>query len=44
MRRILDVKEVYNFRNRNYLLSKLENYKRKEFVNVDDYTIEHIIP
>jgi len=38
------VKEVYNFRNRNYLLSKLENYKRKEFVNVDDYTIEHIMP
>jgi predicted transport protein len=27
------VKEVYNFRNRNYMLS-----------NVDDYTIEHIIP
>jgi predicted transport protein len=38
------IKEVYNFRNRNYLLSKLENYKRKEFVNVDDYTIEHILP
>lgn len=38
------VKEVYNFRNRNYMLSKLENYKRKEYVNVDDYTIEHIIP
>jgi len=38
------VKEVYNFRNRNYLLSKLENYKRKEYVNVDDYTIEHILP
>jgi uncharacterized protein with ParB-like and HNH nuclease domain/predicted transport protein len=38
------VKEVYNFRNRNYLLSKLENYKRKEFVNIDEYTIEHIIP
>lgn len=38
------VKDVYNFRNRNYLLSKLENYKRKEFVNVDDYTIEHILP
>jgi len=38
------VKEVYNFRNRNYLLSKLENFKRKEFVNVDDYTIEHIMP
>jgi uncharacterized protein with ParB-like and HNH nuclease domain/predicted transport protein len=38
------VKEVYIFRNRNYLLSKLENYKRKEFVNIDDYTIEHIMP
>jgi len=37
-------KEVYNFRNRNYLLSKLENFNRKEIVNVDDYTIEHIIP
>jgi uncharacterized protein with ParB-like and HNH nuclease domain/predicted transport protein len=42
--RELVVKEVYNFRNRNYLLSKLENFNRKELVNVDDYTIEHIIP
>lgn len=42
--KVIVVKEVYNFRNRNYMLSKLENYKRKEFVNVDDYTIEHIIP
>ncbi len=37
-------KDVYNFRSRNYLLSKLENYNRKEQVNVDDYTIEHIMP
>ena len=37
-------KDVYNFRSRNYLLSKLENFKRKEFVNVDEYTIEHIFP
>jgi len=37
-------KDVYNFRSRNYLLSQLENYKRKEFVNVDEYTIEHILP
>ena len=37
-------KDVYNFRNRNYLLSRLENFKRKELVNVDDYTIEHILP
>lgn len=38
------IKDVYNFRNRNYLLSKLENHNRKEQVNSDDYTIEHIIP
>lgn len=38
------VKDVYNFRNRNYMLSKIENYNRKEYVNVDDYTIEHILP
>lgn len=37
-------KDVYNFRSRNYLLGKLENFKRKEFVNVDEYTIEHIMP
>jgi uncharacterized protein with ParB-like and HNH nuclease domain/predicted transport protein len=38
------IKDLYNFRSRNYLLSKLENYNRKEFVNVDEYTIEHILP
>ena len=38
------VKDVYNFRNRNYLLRKLENYDRKEKVNVEEYTIEHILP
>jgi uncharacterized protein with ParB-like and HNH nuclease domain/predicted transport protein len=37
-------KDVYNFRSRNYLLNKLENFNRKESVNVDDYTIEHILP
>ena len=37
-------KDVYNFRSRNYLLSKLENYKRKEPVAVDEFTIEHILP
>ena len=37
-------KDVYNFRSRNYLLNRLENYHRKEPVNVDDYTIEHIMP
>ena len=38
------VKDVYNFRNRNYLLDRLENHKRKEHVSIDEYTIEHILP
>ncbi|ODS29954.1 MAG: hypothetical protein SCARUB_04942 [Candidatus Scalindua rubra] len=37
-------RDVYNFRSRNYLLRKLENFERKEKVQVDDYTIEHIMP
>ncbi|HYU72272.1 MAG TPA: DUF262 domain-containing protein, partial [Ktedonobacteraceae bacterium] len=38
------VKDIYNFRSRNYLLNKLENYRRKERVNIEEYTIEHIMP
>lgn len=38
------VKDIYNFRNRNYLLRKLENDNRKEIVNIESYTIEHIMP
>jgi predicted transport protein len=38
------VKDIYNFLKRRYLLSKLENYKWKEYVNIDEYTIEHILP
>jgi predicted transport protein len=40
------VKDIYNSpaSSRHYLLSKLENFKRKELVNVDEYTIEHILP
>lgn len=39
------IKDIYNLRQRrNYLLSKLENYGRKEKVNVEEYTIEHILP
>ena len=38
-------KNIYNTtRIRKYLLDKLENYERKERVNVDDYTLEHIMP
>ncbi len=38
------IKDVYNFRSRNYLLDRLENDGRKETVDVDDYTVEHIMP
>jgi len=38
------VRDVYNFRNRNYLLEKLENDDTKEPNNVETYTIEHILP
>lgn len=40
----LIIKDVYNFRNRNYLLRKLENFERKEKLDVETYTIEHIMP
>jgi uncharacterized protein with ParB-like and HNH nuclease domain/predicted transport protein len=43
-RREFVVKDVYNFRSRNYLLRKLENFDRKELVDVDSYTIEHVMP
>ena len=38
------IKDVYNFRLRNYLLRKLENAGQKEIVNVEACTIEHIMP
>ena len=40
----LSIKDIYIFRNRNYLLESLENWKRKELVNAENYTIEHILP
>ncbi|NBD25638.1 GmrSD restriction endonuclease domain-containing protein [Paenibacillus glycinis] len=42
--RELTIKDVYNFRNRNYLLRKLENHNRKEIIDIEAYTIEHIMP
>lgn len=43
-RRELQNRDIYNFRIRSYLLRRLENYGRKERVQVDEYTIEHIMP
>lgn len=42
--RELQVKDLYNFRSRSYWLRRMENFKRKERVPVDEYTIEHILP
>lgn len=42
--RELQTRDLYNFRNRRYLLRKLENHDTKEPVNVDNFTIEHILP
>ena len=36
--------DLYNFRNRSYWLKKIENYDRKEEVNINEYTVEHILP
>ena len=38
------VKNVYNFRTRNYLFRKLENHGRKEPVKTEEFTLEHIMP
>ena len=43
-RRDLQKRDLYNFRSRSYWLRRLENHGRKERVQVDEYTIEHILP
>ena len=43
-KRDLQLKDLYNFRNRSYWLRRLENHGRKERAPVDEYTIEHILP
>jgi predicted transport protein len=40
----VSMRDVYSLKIRNFLLDKLENNDRKELVNVDSYTIEHIMP
>ena len=43
-KRELSVRDLYNFPRRSYWLRRLENQGRKERVEVDEYTIEHILP
>lgn len=38
------VRDVYNYPHRNYLLDRLENFRRKDHAYVEEYTIEHILP
>ena len=42
--RELKARDLYNFRNRSYLLRRLENHGRKEPIVSNNYTIEHILP
>ena len=42
--RELKIRDIYNMRIKNYILSKLENYDNKAEINIDRYTIEHIMP
>ena len=42
--REIQIRDLYNFRSRSYWLRRLENYNRKERVDVNEYTIEHILP
>lgn len=37
-------RDIYNYRNLNYLLSKLEHYGEKERRSLDHLTVEHILP
>lgn len=37
-------KDMYNTRNRVYLLSKLENFDNKSSIQIENFSIEHIIP
>jgi len=43
-KRLIVDKDLYGFARRNYWLRRIENYKRKELVVLDEYTIEHIMP
>ncbi|BBN99692.1 hypothetical protein St703_23970 [Sporolactobacillus terrae] len=42
--RELKIKDIYNFQRSKYLLSKLENFDTKEIIDLNKYSIEHIMP
>lgn len=40
------LKDIYNLKptNRRFILNKLENFQSREILNIDEFTIEHIMP
>lgn len=42
--RDIKLRDLYNFRSRSYWLRRLENHGKKERIDVENYTIEHILP
>lgn len=42
--REIKLRDLYNFRSRSYWLRRLENHGKKERIDVENYTIEHILP
>lgn len=38
------IKDIYNMRSRNFILSHLENFNNKAPIIIENYTIEHIMP
>lgn len=42
--RSLKTRDLYHFPRRSYWLRRFENFGRNEYVPVDEYTIEHIMP
>jgi predicted transport protein len=42
--RLIQTRNLYKFNRRSYWLRRFENHGRKERVQVQDYTIEHIMP
>lgn len=40
----LQTRDLYNMPRRSYWFKKIENYDRKEQVQIDQYTIEHVMP
>ncbi|WP_419726425.1 GmrSD restriction endonuclease domain-containing protein [Terrisporobacter petrolearius] len=40
----LKIRDIYNMRIRNYILSKLENHNNKSPIIIENFTVEHIMP